>query len=373
MIIYWMLAALFLLVGYFTDVERSILSRRRYLCFCFFLLFLLMGLRGPSVGNDTMQYYQAYETLGKLPWRDVAQQRYEWGFFAFCKILYGISPHPQTLLLVTSGFFCAVMAHFLLRYGENIVLAAVLFLLLNFIAVFLNLMRQMMAVCMVILAMERWWDKKYLSSVLLLLAAPMFHRSALICLLFPFLSKRRFPAWLWIVFFGTAGVCFWQYQRLYTIAAMLLGRYSHYLGSEFGNSNYFGMLLQALVCLSVLLYGIYKRRCGTQKEALPVDFQMYMLAFGTFCYIVGMRMYMFSRMTPYFTIYYLTWLGKCEPLRRWKTLLFPNQSQTVRLKHYSCEPLAVIAVAAVYFLIIHLFRPEWQGIVPYCFFWQMQE
>ena len=148
-----------------------------------------------------MQYYQAYETLGKLPWRDVAQQRYEWGFFAFCKILYGISPHPQTLLLVTSGFFCAVMAHFLLRYGENIVLAAVLFLLLNFIAVFLNLMRQMMAVCMVILAMERWWDKKYLSSVLLLLAAPMFHRSALICLLFPFLSKPRFPACLWIVFF----------------------------------------------------------------------------------------------------------------------------------------------------------------------------
>lgn len=381
MYFYLCFGLLFLLFSTAVRTDEDKRSRELTAGLFFFAVFVLTGLRSPSVGNDSMQFYQAYLRIRQIPWADYASERYEWGFFAFCKLLGAFCPHPQTVFLVTSFVFSISVFRFIQRYSHNAALSCLLFLFLNLWAVYLNLMRQILALCIVLYALERLLEGRKLHFCLGVFAASLFHRSAWVCLVMLFLCRRRFSAKAAIAFASVAVFGFWQYERLFNLAVFLLRRYDGYRASEqFGGANYFGMVFNSLVCLAVLLYGALMRRRESfspqdrPPEILPADFQAYMLLCCLFCYILGMRMYILSRLTPYFTIFYLSWLGKAEPFLKMEEIrLSPpvsGQPESILKRSYPLEPYVIVLISAAYFCTIHFFRPEWQGVVPYRFFWQ---
>ena len=330
------------------DEPSRVLAARLF----FFAVFLFMALRSPEVGNDTMQFYEAYSRIRETPWAERGAERYEAGFFALCKLLGMLSPHPQTLLL---------------------------FLFLNLWAVYMNLMRQVLALCVILFFLESLLEGRRMRFFLGILLASLFHRSAWVCLIMLAVYGRRFTYMTAVVFIPFTFLCFWQYDKIFILATLLLNRYSGYRTSEqFGGSNYFGMLLNVCVCLAILLYGAYLRRregrsSQQAQEAIPADFQIYMLLCCLFCYALGMRMYILSRVSPYFTVFYLTWLGAERPLVQMVEIpLRPADGKIagkVLKRCYPLGPFVVVLVSAVYFCVIHFFRPEWQGVVPYRFFW----
>jgi len=367
----------FLLFSITVRTEGDSRSRELTAGLFFFIIFLFTGLRSPEVGNDSMQFYQAYMRIRNIPWSEWTSERYEWGFFALCKLLGFLCPHPQTLFLFTAFVFSNSIFQFIRLYSQNAALSCLLFLFLNLWAVYLNLMRQILALCVILYSIRFLRDGMNFRFCVGVAAASLFHRSAWVCLVMPFFYQRRFSIKIMLIFIPFAVLCFWQYDNIFTLAVILLNRYAGYRTSEqFGSSNYFGMALNTGVCLTILLYGKFLRR-GKEPdffELLPADFQIYMLLCCLLCYILGMRMYILSRLTPYFTVFYLSWLGAAEPFVKMEQFsLLPaslNPLDIFMKKVYPLEPFLIVFASSAYFCVIHLFRPEWQGIVPYRFFWQ---
>ena len=84
-------------------------------------------------------------------------------------------------------------------------------------------------------------------------------------------------------------------------------------------------------------------------------------------------MYILSRVSPYFTIFYLPWLGMEKPLVQMEEMPLRSLDGKISGKAlkrcYPLGPFAVVFISMIYFCVIHFFRPEWQGVVPYRFFW----
>lgn len=377
MLYYVAFGLIFLLFSTAVQTEGDSRSQKLAAGLFFFAVFLFMGLRSAEVGNDSAQFYQAYMRIQGIPWAEYSAERYEWGFFALCKLLGILCPHPQAIFLFTSLVFTASLFRFIQMYSHNAALSCLLFLFLNLWAVYMNLMRQILALCIVLYAAGYLLEGMKFRFCLGVFAASLFHRSAWVCLVMLFFCSRKFSAKTIMVFIPLSVLCFWQYERIFSLAVILLNRYSGYRDSEqFGGSNYFGMVINACVCLGILLYGIIiriRKEAGI-PEALPADFQIYMLLCCLFCYILGMRMYILSRLTPYFTVFYLSWLGEAEPFVKMKKIpllsAHTNQPNALLKRIYPLEPYLIVLFSAAYFCVIHLFRPEWQGVVPYRFFWQ---
>ena len=99
-------------------VIRPSKSNRRkaaFLISVFGVLGVVAALRAPWVGADTMQYYRYYSVIGNLNWEELGFIRYEWGYSAFCKLLYSISQEPQTLIIVSSLFIVISIGVFVHR------------------------------------------------------------------------------------------------------------------------------------------------------------------------------------------------------------------------------------------------------------------
>lgn len=352
-------------------------SRRFSGVLFFFIVFLFMGLRSPEVGNDSMQFYQAYTRIRITPWTNYTSERYEWGFFALCKILGIFSAQPQTLFLFTSLIFALSVFRFIQVYSNNAALSCILFLFLNLWAVYMNLMRQILALCMILCFLDSLFQGKKITFCFGVFLASLFHRSAIVCLVMLIFHGRPFNHRFVGFYIPFTIFCFWKYDWIFTLGTIVLHRYEGYRFSQaFGSSNYFGMMLHALVCFSVLFYGIllHPGKEGESTNGLTSDFQIYMLLCCLFCYILGMRMYILSRLTPYFTIFYLSWLGRSEPFVKMERIplehIPKDHSDFILKRVYPLEPYFIVFVSLSYFCTIHLLRPEWQGIIPYLFFWQ---
>lgn len=377
MYFYLFFGLMFLFFSVSVRTEEDSRSRKLTAGLFFFIVFLFTGLRSPEVGNDSMQFYQAYTRICGLSWTDHSKERYEWGFFALCKLLGIFFPHPQTIFIFTAMVFSASVYRFILLYSRNSALSCFLFLFLNLWAVYVNLMRQILALCIILYSIKFLQNGKNLRFCVGVASASLFHRSAWICLIMLFFYRQRFSVKAVLVFIPFTAFCFWQYDRIFSLAAFVLNRYSGYRTSEqFGKSNYLGMLFNVGICLAILLYGALLRHGkGTDAlEPLSEDFQIYMLLCCLFCYVLGMRMYILSRITPYFTIFYLSWLGAAEPFVKMEAIpLLPADPRHPKIflkRVYPLETHLTALTAVVYFCVIHLFRPEWQGIIPYLFFWQ---
>ena len=366
---------------FFTAVQTEADEPSRVLAakLFFFAVFLFTALRSPEVGNDTIQFYNAYSRIREIPWTERGSERYEAGFFALCKLLGMISPHPQTLLFFTAWMISFSVSRFLRLYSRNVSLGCLLFLFLNLWAVYMNLMRQVLAMCIILFFLESLLKGRKMRFFFGVFLASLFHRSAWICLIMLVMYGRRFTYMTAVFFVPFTLLCFWQYDKIFILATLLLNRYSGYISSErFGGSNYFGMLLNVCVCLAILLYGIFLRRRDAKssrqvQEALPADFQLFLLLCCLFCYILGTRMYILSRVSPYFTIFYLPWLGMEKPLVQMEEMPLRSLDGKISGKAlkrcYPLGPFAVVFISMIYFCVIHFFRPEWQGVVPYRFFW----
>ena len=84
----------------------------------------------------------------------------------------------------------------------------------------------------------------------------------------------------------------------------------------------------------------------------------YLLSFALVFLVLTMKMTLMSRFSTFFTIFYITWI--------------PNISQSMTIKKDKAFLTFIFTVFSLaYFLVIAIFRPEWHGVVPYQFFWEI--
>lgn len=242
------------------------------------LLSLLAGFRDVTIGTDTKGYaYHCYLAADRV--RDfsqlvdymfnsnLAKDGIEPGYlltvFIGTKLFRSFfGPLFLTSLVINAGVFWGL---YRVRERLSFNVAAMVFCFMHY-AVTYNIMRQWMAMAVVIFGIKYIYDRRPLKFLLCVLLAMCFHRSAFIAaalyLIFIFMEKPR-PKFKWAIVACAAAVAVMYYQpavKMLVSKGILTSRYLKYAVGE-GPSIFWQELLVRLpaIALCSVLYVPMKR------------------------------------------------------------------------------------------------------------------
>lgn len=156
-------------------------SRFRYAVVAGLFLFLLMGLRKYTVGNDIYRYIQGLQSA--IP--EFSERIFiydEWGYQAFLVILKKIGIASQGYIIITSAIIVASFTIFYLKYSRNIFMSFFLHLTIGLFTMSMSGIRQTLAICLILLAFHFAVKKKLLGFLVVIIVAQTFHNSAIVFL-----------------------------------------------------------------------------------------------------------------------------------------------------------------------------------------------
>lgn len=322
-----------------------------YLIVSFILLAGIAALRTRNVGIDTLQYYRAYLRIGNLDWTELTTERYEIGFSILCKILNYITQDPQILIAITAIFINFSVIRFIYKYSDDVVFSTLLYILLNFYFSYMNIMRQAIAIAILLFAFSALKNNKKIRYFLLVGLAMTFHSSAILGLLYFILPKIHYktkynkfviPILIIIFLFG---------KEIFIAFTNISPRLAGYIGSEYDTENYFGALLSFILTFFIWWFGndILKKK---DNKEISEDLLFYnkIMIISVVTTLLTIRVNIFNRFTPYFSIFQIIWIANVLKLMKNNRQLFK---------------LLFIIVLFLYWIIIMVFRPEWYGAVPY--------
>lgn len=380
MTIYILTLALIMFVGLITNPNLSNKKKRRYIIFAFGCLALVSMLRNYTVGRDlTSHYYSSFLRIIETPWNQLDTLGYETGYVYFYKLIGILSSDPQVMIAVHALFVIGVSGWFIYRNSDDVVLSTFIFVATNTWFMYMNIMRQAMAVSICLIAVEilknkDWKFKRYILYFLIVLLATQFHSSAMIMFLFPILDKIKFKQAQIIVSAVIMFVSFIFYDKIFSVISKFLGGkrdYAEYYSSSGSAINiisiYFVLLyilFFALGCIMIVYYNNNapkRTELRTAKEKscqLSDSLLLYAVLALIICRITGLRINIMSRMTFYF----LPFLWILAPRALSKLQLASNR-KIIKLFVYGLMMIMFLWIGYKNAAVLY-------GTVPYSFFWE---
>ena len=381
MLIYCGLMAVILGIGCIFKVNETKKKQILFIIFIFTLCALIASLRSFNVGIDTLQYYRNYYTIGSIEWGNYDSVRYEFGYFALCKLLNYLSSDPQILLFVSSTFCCYSVGRFIYKNSCDVIFSSFLFVSLNILGSYMNLMRQAIAIAILLFGfdlLKKPGIRPRVFYCLIVLAAMLFHTSAVVMLVVLVVENLRYTRLSFLLTIVASASFFVFSSQIWDLMLRLFPSYSGYTDSVFAASNYFAALINIAICLVILCFGLifyHKKRNRIETDGYPTtmaeavyganrkltpryDFMAYMLSLGLIFLSMAAKMTLMGRFSIYFTIYYIIWL--------------PNTAQSmVNKRDKVVLTWMILFFSLAYYLTIAIIRPEWHGVIPYQFFWEV--
>lgn len=280
----------------------------------FILLTVFMSIRF-NFGNDYSGYLDTFLRIGRYSYFDPSSENLELGWTFLCWIFQPIGFFG--MIIVLTIFEYAVIYRLIKKYvPKDWYWFSVLIFTLNtgYMLVFGSMMRQFLAMCIFILAVDFIINRRWIISILIVLFASLFHTSALVLLPFSFfgylnisLTKKKALMWLGV------------YLLLYFAAVELLGdyffnflrlaqfeRYEVYIGGEKGGADTgLGIIFYMILYAFLLFHQKY------QSKNMKIIFMLF--AISVFFYVFADIAPMIGRLGYYFSIFSIIcypWLFK---------------------------------------------------------------
>ncbi|MBQ9802808.1 MAG: EpsG family protein [Clostridia bacterium] len=347
-------------------------NRRIFVGTCCMLFVLFAACRAPEVGRDTALFLDVFDKLHGRGFLDtqIFSSWVEPGFRLLCWLLAQFTSNGQWLVVVTSVIIHVSVCVFIYRHTQNPYLACFLYLTLMLYPWYLNVMRQALAISVLLFAWGAFRQKHFLRFSFLVLLAATFHTSALMFLLCPLLtlipvSKKSLrillPA---TVLLAVAGAVF--VRPLLGWVTALLPRYADYEPTTF--LALYGFLALFVIVTGYGVWRLYYAKTATTAEIIKgrVDecgFLTLMMLIGVVVAAMMTQFGQLQRVFNYFEVFYLLWLPMVVPPaffeKKHKHLAFP------------VVEIVVLLVALAYFFFILFARSAlWYDALPYRFFWQ---
>ena len=152
MYIYIIIILLIVLLGCAIRPNSNKKRKKIYLTIVFIILAIVASLRAYTVGVDTEQYCIAFDKISEMTIEQAKEDtRYETGFVVLCKILSYVYDNYQILIIVTSIFIMYAVIRFIYEESNDCILSLLLFVLLNCYAMYMSMMRQAIAIGIILL------------------------------------------------------------------------------------------------------------------------------------------------------------------------------------------------------------------------------
>jgi hypothetical protein len=147
------------------------------------MLIAVAGLRGLSVGIDTVQYANTYEGVKLLDFSELfVGVEVEHGYRLFQYIIEQLFGDFQFLLIFVAILYVGIVSQLIYKYSDSPLMSYILFIGFGFFTFGMSGIRQTIAMAMIVMAFNYMVKKKLGGFLFSILLASSFHVTALIFL-----------------------------------------------------------------------------------------------------------------------------------------------------------------------------------------------
>lgn len=333
-------------------------------------ILLLMGLfyffsafRSENVGNDTLNYINAFRLINDTEGLDFNKLNMEPGYQLLNKLISLIFNNSQWILIITSLIIYISVGYFIHRYSKNVWFSAFLFFSLNYYTNSMNIIRTYIVISVLLYSYKFVQNNKFKYFFMLVLLASLFHQTALIFLIAWFSRKininKTFFIWISLITI----IIFLTFPIIIRYIMFIFPSYASYFGSSYLDGQIeLGSILSFLVNFSLLILSLliykysFKYNNNNLIERKYLNNMLVLLIIGVAISFIALHFSLLSRVSNYFIIFVI--------------ILLPNLIKYIKSKaHRLLVYFGVINLSYLYSITIFLLRPEWNRIYPFSFFW----
>ena len=351
MTIYLILMTLLLII---TINYNNISNKNRTYIFCFFVavIFCMASFRDFNVGCDSLQYATMF-------YRESYERRdYEVGFSKLIDTLRLISDSHISLFVVSSIIIIIPLMIYVKKNSINPIFSIYLYITLNYFAMHMNVMRQAIALGLIIIGLylhER--NKSMIRYMIFNSIACVFHYSAVVAFFLPLLYRRKLSIknYLIILLFVILFIPFAYEVFAFVASNLSYIHYDEYVSSgaiNFSKSNYCGAVLKAMLsaCFFVLCYCLFLNNKVANDE--NINFYTNCLFITLLIHIISTQAVVLERFVIYFDWVTIVSLP---------VFIFKNNNRKQKITYF----IFITIITSAHWFVIALFRPEWHKAVPY--------
>ena len=326
------------------------------------VMMCLAALRSSEVGNDTKEYIRIFNMVISDP-DYINVTRFEKGYLYLNKFIGLFTHNPQWVLIVTSSIYYLIFIWFFKKHSKDYAFTLVLFFFLMYGAT-LTMIRQQLAIAFVFVAFDRIMNKHCIRAMIWILVAFLFHSSAILLLILPILPHIKFNKWLAFIIILLCSLCAFT-DLLYKVCIVLAPSYAHYFDSAYVGSGWLAVSFN-LFCNLIFFVIIWfvlnrdKQSVIVEESTLTAENEKNLqlwIAFIAFAgMILGYKINLVDRIVLYFTVF--------------AVLFLPNALTKTNSKYKMLIVFGITLMLAMYLIIVLKYRPNWNRIYPYTFFWQ---
>lgn len=320
------------------------------------LLWILASFRTEIVGNDTGEYIRIFKESGNM--LADGSTRFEFGYVYFNYLVSQITSQPRFFFIVTNIFIFFTYGHFIWKYSQRPKLALVLFFLIVFGNI-VNILRQIIAICILLYGIEALLENKRIRFVFLVLFATLFHTTAILFLvIFPlYVYHVRVDRRILILFAIISISSYVVFASLLSIAFSYLPMYEYYsLGKYFEGGMRVASVVKVLFSVLVISLGyIAYTKYATSQWKNSIEGRRYNLLLllelvAVVINVMSLRVNLIDRLGLYFTAL--------------SFVLISNAIQLLPVKNRRFVTLLILFVYISYSCITILYRPDWNRVYP---------
>lgn len=320
---------------------------------------LLFALRANTIGNDTKNYFELFQIIKNYSTQELLNfsLRFEIGFVYLNKLSSLIYDNYFFLQIIVGLFVYSITYKFIKEYSPYIGITIIVFFFARYHDAYMNIMRQTIATGFTLWGYMRLKKGKHWQYLLLVLFAYTMHQSAIIFLLiWPFTKITYKPkylkyfiiACLTIFVLGGAIITF-------MISSGMLPNY--YEDSEYMEGGKIApaiiLFMNVIIFLFFYLNKGYKLKNYKNKQLHGSDIT-WILMIGILIQITALWFANMERITWYFSIFNI--------------IAIPYALTKIRSSNKVIMSISITAFYIAYYYLILTFRPEWNIVYPYEFF-----
>lgn len=380
MTVYLITFGILMLYGISINHNASKSRRKYYIIFAFTVLTVLSMVRSHNVGRDLKShYFDSFYRVINMGWSELSGLAYENGYSAFNKVISLFTSNGQWMIAIHALFVVGITGWFIYKNSENVVMSTFLFITTNAWFMYMNIMRQAMAVCMILIGTEILKQKKlsiirYLLFVLIILFAMQFHTSAIVAIIIPIFEYIPFKR-IHIILssFGMVAAFILSSFIFKLLSLFQIGKrdYTEFYASSGAVINitslYFVFIYILFFAIGILSLVFYKKKKASYKDEACISnskeysdsFLLYMLLATILCRIVGLRISIISRMSFCFMPYSFILVPRAI-----NAINGELDRKIVKYAVYGLMTLAFIVLGYTNAAVLY-------GTVPYQFFWEI--
>lgn len=234
---------------------------------------LISGLRGLTVGDDTIVYRDRFLRTANTSWRSLFKNYYfvyvndegkDPGYSVFEKVVQIFTGNYQVYLVVIAVIFFTVMAWWIYKYSAEPCLSYLIFSSFLFAFYALTGLRQTLATVLVVfIGTKLIEERKFWRFLLVVAVAFTVHKSAICFLPFYFLSRLPVNKWTVSVVAIMTPVVFRFNEEVFRVLGFLVG----YEYDELENRGAYGFTFMylAVTVVMVIFLKHFRNICENYK------------------------------------------------------------------------------------------------------------